>query len=668
MRVYSILAGIGIGIVGLPCWGASDFQWTFGSSGISSYTLNSVSSTRVFDGPVGSANPTLNLIVGNRYEVTVVDSSVHPLQIVALGATAATDTVLLGMGSVVGSFESDPDVSWQDDGALSNGKITFTMTPGLAAAMRASAHTPGYRCQIHSSAMRGSFTLIGEPIADPIAERIPMGTQVVELLTVAEGFVSPLGADFQRDTSGRMFVYDQTGQVWIVENGSRLPVPLLDLSARLVAIQSGYDERGLLGFALHPLFPSVPKVYTYTSEPTGAPADFTVSMSGAPDHQNVIAEWTLDAGNTDIVDPSSRRELLRIDHPQFNHDGGSIRFGPDGYLYFGLGDGGNGDDTGDGHGTNGNGQNPNTVQGSIMRIDVDGHSSANGQYGIPPDNPFLSGPGLAEIYAYGLRNPYSFSFDPGTGFLYLGDVGQNNIEEVDKITLGGNFGWRVREGSFFFNPNGDSSGFVTNEPVVDPVPPNLIDPVAQYDHDDGSAIIGGCVYRGSAIPAMQGVYVFGDLGSRFDVPSGRLFYLEGTSQVKELQIGNPNRSLGLWLKGFAQDTHGDVYAFGSESVGPSGTTGKVVKIVPVQDSGSCTDEDADGLCDDEELTVYHTNPHLLDTDDDGVSDGMEVTFGSDPLNPNDTPALPGLGFVGSMVLAALLVTASLRRTSAEVSR
>jgi glucose/arabinose dehydrogenase len=287
----------------------------------------------------------------------------------------------------------------------------------------------------------------------------------------------------------------------------RTSTPMLDLRSRLVPL-GAYDERGLLGLAVHPNFAQNPLIYTYTSEPSNGPADFSTTLSAGAtnNHQSVIAEWRLTAGNTNEVDPASRREILRIDQPQSNHNGGAMHFGPDGLLYVALGDGGQADDQGEGHSPMGNGQDTSNPFGSMLRIDVDARTSANSQYGVPTDNPFVGADGVDEIYAYGFRNPYRFSFDRMSGQLYVADVGQNSIEEIDVVTKGGNYGWRVKEGTFFFDPNGASAGYVTDVPVV-PVPAGLIDPIAQYDHDEGLAVVGGYVYRGSGVPALQGRYV-----------------------------------------------------------------------------------------------------------------------------------------------------------------
>lgn len=425
-----------------------------------------------------------------------------------------------------------------------------------------------------------TVTVNTTPIADPIQEHIVKGDITIELQTIVENLVAPLGLAVPDDGSKRMFVYDQVGLAWVVANGSdKLPTPLLDVHGRLVTF-GNYDERGLLGFATHPDFARYPLVYTYTSEPITGPADFVnVMPAGVTNsHQSVLAEWRIDPANPNQVDPVSRREILRIDKPQSNHNGGTLRFGPDGYLYISLGDGGRANDVADGHVPGGNAQNLQRIYGKLLRIDVDGRNSANGKYGIPKDNPFVGQNAVQEIYAYGLRNPFTYSFDSLTGDLYLGDAGQNNIEEVDLIAKGGNYGWNVKEGTFWFDSVSANLGKVVTGPVR-PVPANLIDPIAQYDHGEGSVVIGGFIYRGSRVPVLQTRYVFGDWGS-FAAPSARLFYLEPTFTIKELRIGLADRPTGFWLRGFGQDADGEMYAFGSTVLGPSGTTGRMLKIVP----------------------------------------------------------------------------------------
>lgn len=399
----------------------------------------------------------------------------------------------------------------------------------------------------------------------------------VELELVADGLVAPLGMAAPGDGSGRLFIYDQAGLVHVVSNGTKLAEPLLDVRSLLVALSEGYDERGLLGLALHPNFAQNGLLYSYTSEPNGPMADFMIMEAATNNHQSVVAEWKIDAANPNRVDPNSRREVLRIDKPQFNHNAGTMHFGPDGMLYIALGDGGDADDEGSGHSAEGNAQNLDRVLGKILRIDVNTRTAPNGKYGVPTDNPFVGKDGLDEIYAYGLRNPYTWSFDRLTGEMYVADVGQNQIEEVNRIFKGGNYGWRIKEGTFLFNPNGTNAGFVSTNAVVT-VPKNLVDPIAEYDHSEGTAIVGGYVYRGTRIPGLIGKYVSGDFG-QFALPAGRLFVLE-RNEFRELRIGANDRPLGLWLKGFGQDSAGEIYVMASSALGPSGNGGQVFKLVP----------------------------------------------------------------------------------------
>lgn len=420
----------------------------------------------------------------------------------------------------------------------------------------------------------------GTPIDDPYPP-IAKTDITVELQTVVDGMIAPLGLAAPGD--GRLFVFDQVGLVHVVANETKLETPLLDLRSRLVPLQSNYDERGLLGLAVHPSFAQNGLIYTYSSEPTAGAATFPINPgSGTNDHQNVLAEWKIDAANTNRVDPASRREILRVDQPQFNHNGGAIHFGPDGMLYLAFGDGGAADDQGPGHSPGGNGQDLNKILGKVVRIDVNTRTSGNGQYGIPSDNPYVGRDGLDEIYASGFRNPYTWSFDKLTGELYVADVGQNEIEELDRVFLGGNYGWPIKEGTFYFNPNGDQDGFISATPAVSNVPGDLIDPIAEYDHSEGLAIVGGYFYRGTQFPNLLGRYITGDFG-RFDAPVGRLFVLD-RSEFRELRLGLDNRPLGHWIKGFGQDQQGELYVFASTNLGPSGTSGKMLKIIPAQNN------------------------------------------------------------------------------------
>lgn len=413
---------------------------------------------------------------------------------------------------------------------------------------------------------------------------IPAGSVHASLQPIASGLTSPVDLTVAGDGTNRLFVTDQAGKIDIVQNGVLQSQPFLDLSSRLVPLSSGYDERGLLGLAFDPNFAVNHTVYTLTSEPVSGAGTFpTVPMpSGTPfNSQNVLAAWNVSASNPNQIDPASRRELFRIDKPQFNHNGGHLAFGPDGFLYLSTGDGGNANDTGNGHdATFGNAQLLTNPLGKILRIDVHGSNSSNGQYGIPATNPFAStANAVQEIFAYGLRNPYRFSFDRSTGDLIAADVGQNNVEEVDRILSGNNYGWHYKEGTLKFNP---ADGSVSTD--LSGLPSGLTDPLAEYDHTQGIAAIGGFVYRGSLLPQLDGKYVFGDLSRSFASPSGRLFYADlSTGSIQELQVdaGGPFSSAqGRYLKGFGEGADGELYVLASTALGPSGSTGVVYEIVP----------------------------------------------------------------------------------------
>lgn len=428
------------------------------------------------------------------------------------------------------------------------------------------------------------------PVDDPIGPRIHERRLAVGFETVASGLAAPNFGVADPVGLNRLFVSDQAGVLYAIDLGTNALSVFHDLSSRLVPLgifgPDTFDERGFLGFAFHPDYATNGLLYTYTSEPLSGTADFsTIPMGSTANHQTVITEWAVNNPmvSTSVVDPASARILLRIDQPQFNHNAGCLGFGPDGLLYISLGDGGGADD-GDGqdfigapiigHGATGNGQNTETVLGSILRIDPLGSNSANGSYGNPGTNPFVGMAGLDEIFAHGFRNPWRFSFDSMTGSLVVADVGQNDIEEIHIVALGDNCGWNLKEGSFFFDPNGLDSGYVSTE---DPgVPAGLVDPVAEYDHDEGIAVVGGFVYRGSAHSLLDGAYVFGDWSRSFQGNNGRLLYFRPGSDIREFQV--PGGSLGLSLHGFGQDANGELYVIGNQTGTPFGTTGVVMRI------------------------------------------------------------------------------------------
>lgn len=568
-------------------FGGLDGAWTFGNVGSSSYRLDTFEASGSGFGTIGEQDPTLPLELGKRYQVKVTNYTIHPFEVIAKAASPSQDQVLLSM-TIQGPFESDLEVNWEDDG---RGTVRFTLTQALYEAMVTEDRNPGYRCRAHPFSMRGDFSITGLPIA----ERIGPSPIRIDLQIIAAGLTSPVDLKPDPEVSDRFYVVDQAGKVHVIHQGILLPEPFLDVTDRIVQPlgilgsfdEDDFDERGFLGLAFHPEFadgssPGHHNVYTYTSEPVAGPADFTVDLP--PDqinHQSVITEWQLARGG-DRIDPANARVLLRIDQPQFNHNGGAIAFGPDGYLYIALGDGGGANDTSDGHGDQGNGQNINTVHGSILRIDPlapertpDSRDliSANGNYRIPWDNHFVGIEGINEIYAYGFRNPYRFSFDKLSGMLIVGDVGQGLVEEINIVRKGLNYGWRLKEGDFLFDPEGLAVGL----PLEDK---SLIDPVAQYDHDDGLSVIGGYMYHGAEVPELRGLYVFGDFSRGFRDPDGRVLVADLlTGHIEELLIGKEARNLNLYVKGIAQDHDGEVYVLASSALGPYGNTGVVLKVV-----------------------------------------------------------------------------------------
>jgi glucose/arabinose dehydrogenase len=458
------------------------------------------------------------------------------------------------------------------------------------------------------------------------------GTKI-KLELVTSGLVAPNKGTVAPGLPNHLFVVDQPGQVWAVNLTTGARTLFLDVSARLVTLgvlgPNTFDERGLLGLAFHPNFQQNGLLYTYTSEPNAGPPTFptTLPVGSTADHQNVVAEWAVNPANPlQGVIPGSRQELLRVDWPQFNHDGGDLAFGPDGFLYISMGDGGGADDADGqqfivadgaqpanttaivGHQGDGNAQKLNTPLGKILRIDVNGSNSGNGQYGIPSDNPFIATPGAVdEIFAFGFRNPFRMSFDTATGDLYVGDVGQNDIEEVDLVVKGGNYGWNPKEGTLFFHINGNEEGFAS-EDDNGRTSPGMIDPIAQYDtHGEGHSVIGGFVYHGSRIPQLKGHYVFGEFSRVFNFPggphnSGRLFSLaqkqpkDKLLNIKEFNgLGDAIAALGLAqgpevcegdfprtlaVLGFGQDAQGEIYVTGNFNGLPFGTGGVVLRLAP----------------------------------------------------------------------------------------
>src|SRR5919108_5627736 len=290
---------------------------------------------------------------------------------------------------------------------------------------------------------------------------VPPPSLKLSLTTVVSGLNSPVDLQVPDDNTGRFFVVEQPGTIRIVNGGALLPTPFLDITG----VDFG-GEKGLLGLAFHPNYAQSRRLYVNYDRVFGGQM------------QTVISEFQASTTNPNLADPATERILFTVNQPFPNHKGGQLVFGPDGFLYIGLGDGGSGGDP------PGNGQSLQTMLGKMLRIDVD-HTSSGLPYAIPPDNPFAGGGGLPEIWAYGLRNPWRFSFDRPSGRLFCADVGQDHFEEVDLLQRGGNFGWNIMEGLHCFNP---ATGCNMS---------GLILPIAEYDHTEGDAVIGGYVYHGT---------------------------------------------------------------------------------------------------------------------------------------------------------------------------
>lgn len=393
----------------------------------------------------------------------------------------------------------------------------------------------------------------------------------VRLELVAEGFTSPVALTHAGDGSQRLFVADQTGLIWVISRGQRMEQPFLDLRAHIVELNSFYDERGLLGLAFHPDFKKNGRFYVSYSAPLRAgpsPDEW--------DHTTYISEFTVSA---DQADPESERVLLAIDKPGYNYEAGHLAFGPDGNLYIATGD-----SVRDPAAEAGKyAQDTSSLLGKILRIDVNGMADTGQNYLIPADNPFVSGAGLPEIFAYGFRNPYRFSFDvsgSGEPRLFVADVGQAMMEEVSLVEAGGNYGWPVREGTTCFNA-GDWSRPLESCPTN-----GLSEPVIAYAHQgDLSAVIGGMIYRGRAIPELIGGYIFGDWGRG----NGHLFVAHSPSvgsgpwKITEIQLegsdGQPE--LGQLL-GIGQDENGELYLLTkAPGIGAAGMSGLIYKIISV---------------------------------------------------------------------------------------
>ena len=461
------------------------------------------------------------------------------------------------------------------------------------------------------------FGATNVPLDDPIPGVIPASAVTVDLKTIATGIIAPVTGAVAPGDEDHIYVVDQVGKLYRIQVGENksagTPTVFMDVSSLLVKLglfgKLNYDERGFLGMAFHPDFQRNGLLYTFTSQPAVGVADFSTLPPGVvPDCHTVITEWKMakPGDRSSAVDMSSAREMMRIDKPQFNHNGGTLAFGPDKMLYISLGDGGNANDVGPGHAPGGNAQSlaPGNVLGKILRINPLTRNSANGKYGVPADNPLVGKTGADEIFAWGLRNPYRMAFDKATGKLWVGDVGQNDIEEIDVVVKGGNYGWPIKEGTFLFDNNGGATnahGFVYKDSPG--LPAGLIDPVAEYDHADGVgqpetrvSVIGGSVYRGDKIKGLRGQYVFADYSGEIGTPpNGALYTLGKNNRVERLQLFG-RTALNLAVLGWTRDSDGELYLLASSSGTLNLTNGQpagvVLKLTKV--GGGKDDDKGDG--------------------------------------------------------------------------
>ncbi|MEP0545624.1 MAG: PQQ-dependent sugar dehydrogenase [Rhodothermales bacterium] len=350
----------------------------------------------------------------------------------------------------------------------------------------------------------------------------PAATAQVTLEEVFTGVNFRPITDLRHDEAGRIYVAEQRGAIRVIEGERPLGI-YLDIRDR---VGEGNLEGGIMGFAFHPDYADNGYVFVGYVAGTGAT------------RRTVFSRFSRSADDPPVADPSSEEVLLEVAQPEFNHNGGSIAFGPDGYLYLPLGDGGNSATQAV------NGQDPTTLLGSVLRIDVD-NPDPGLPYGIPPDNPFAGsdGPERDEIYAYGFRSPWRMSFDAETGDLWLGDVGQDSYEEVSRVVLGGNYGWDVMEALHCYNPRTDCSM------------EGLMLPVWEYDRSDGRSVTGGYVYRGTALPELVGTYIYGDF------ISGKVWSL-AVDPVSGAVANTELLDADFLLSSFGEGADGELYVLG----------------------------------------------------------------------------------------------------------
>ncbi len=386
--------------------------------------------------------------------------------------------------------------------------IAMTAAPG---ATQAVATATPIATQVPSTAA---------PTNPPVSPTVTTVTQFPNVgsahwTTIVSGLIEPVDLKDPGDGSGRLFVLEQPGRIRIIQNGQLLNTPFLDITDR---VGSRGTEQGLLGLAFDPNYKQNGIFFINYTNNQG---------------DSVVSQWRVSSSNPNQADSQSEQILLTVDQPFQNHNGGGVQFGPDGYLYLSFGDGGSEGDP------QLNGQNTQNMLADILRI----QPNLNGGYRVPPDNPFANGQGgKPEVFIYGLRNPWRFSFDKATGDMYIADVGQNNWEEINFLSAGSsggeNFGWSYYEGNHPYKGTPPQSQKFTF-------------PVYEYSHNYGCAVSGGYVYRGQSMPDWQGVYLFGDYCS--GIVWGLLRDAQGQWQAQQLF------QTSFRISAFGQDSSGEVY-------------------------------------------------------------------------------------------------------------
>ncbi len=594
---------------------AAPFAATASNLGAGAYALTAVATD---NGGLSTTSAPVNVVVGLGNHAPSVTIT-NPIENASLSASANVNIQVTAAdddGSVTNVQFFDGAVSLGNDGTS-----PFSLSVRLAIG----AHV----LTAVATDNQGASTTSAE-VHVTVARYLPAitnGDISILLVPVATGLAAPDYAIHPPGDSNRLFIVEQNGLLRILQNGVLLPGAALDLSGLIstsLTPANANDERGFLGLAFHPDFnepgrPGYATLYTFNSQIPTAPPTYAAPNNATQGYVTAINEWKISSTNANVVDPDSRREIISFGKNANNHNGGTIAFGPDGYLYLALGDGGNANDVGPSHiEPTGNAQNLSTPLGKMIRIDplnpaLNAASanpvSANGQYRIPTTNPFQGEGQVPEIYALGFRNPYRFAFDRVTGDLIEADVGQNNIEEINRVILGGNYGWAIKEGDFFFNrTNGPAgaAGTIGAPPGnrSPGLPGGLIDPISgplgtlEYDHNDGISITGGFVYRGSAIPELYGKYIFGDLALRNLPPraDGRLFYADLTQgtihEFRLPQFSTTYLPNGLTVHGFGQDAAGELYALVTNT-SANGAGGIVYQIAPVRVSIRVTESGLD---------------------------------------------------------------------------